>query len=246
MQRLRCDRLGRRFGTWALGFGLVGLHVAVFLVAATALTLLDLYRSPDQLTVDDGLRTWGSIVALHALAVSVFQIVRWAIHEEQLDPVAPVLDRPASGPLPAVQAGVASPGATAPSNGHVNGAWWRDLRGSWRTLMDANDPASVTTATAPAPSTNGHAPNGVHAWPSRDTVAIPPGMWPDRPLDSPLPGDGHVGTNGADQAGTTPGQWSWVEAAAASWLTPGEPEQPATPPTPPPSPDDPDAPASTA
>ncbi|MGH2534202.1 MAG: hypothetical protein ACRDJW_18190 [Thermomicrobiales bacterium] len=244
-QMLRLARLGRRCGTWALGFGLVGLHVALFLVAATALILLDLYRSPDQITVDDGLRAWGSIVALHALAVTVFQIVRWAIHEEHLDPVAPVLDRPISGPLPAAQTGVAAP-STAPANGQAHGAWWRDLRGSWRTLMDANDPAAVVTTTAPAPGANGHTPHGVHPWPSRDTVSITSGAWPERAHGAPPPDDDYIASNEGYHVGTTPAHWSWVEAAAASWLTPGDPEQPSPAVTPPPPPDDPDTPASNA
>jgi hypothetical protein len=176
--------------------------------------------------------------------VTVFQIVRWAIQEEQLEPVAPILDRPAPGSLPLSESSVVAPPVAVSSNGNTNGAWWRDLRGSWRTLMAANDPNGVATMTPPAPNSNGHVPNGAQSWPSRDATPAPPGVWPDRPLDSSPPAEGYT-ANGVDHAAD--GQWSWVEAAAASWLIPTESDQPApTQTTPPPPADDSDTPAPNA
>jgi hypothetical protein len=220
--RTRLDQLGRRFGAWALGFGLVGLHVAVFLVVATGLILLDLYRSPDQLTVDDNLRTWGSIVALHALAVTVFQIVRWAIHEEQIEAVADPL--PA---MPQTSYAVITPVHDPLAIGTTSGSWWRDLPARWRTLMEPQQ-ATVTTATMAAPSANGHVSNGAHGWPAAHTQSLTnqPGAWPARPADAAPSINGHLDLNGADRTAPDPARWSWVEAAAAAWLTPREPDSP--------------------
>ncbi|HET8524526.1 MAG TPA: hypothetical protein VFL82_14915 [Thermomicrobiales bacterium] len=73
------NRLRRGLAARLLGPGLLLVHIGIFLVAATALILINLYRHPAGLTVGGALRTWAAIVAFHALVVALYPVVRWSV-----------------------------------------------------------------------------------------------------------------------------------------------------------------------
>lgn len=63
------SRVSNGFTAWALGPGLLTLHIAVYLLACVGLLFRDLYRSPNDIGVDVTLRRWGFVVLFHAIAV---------------------------------------------------------------------------------------------------------------------------------------------------------------------------------
>jgi hypothetical protein len=79
------NRLRRGLAARLLGPGLLLVHIGVFLVAATALILINLYRHPSGLTIGGALRTWAAIVAFHALIVALYPVVRWSVVTAEID-----------------------------------------------------------------------------------------------------------------------------------------------------------------
>jgi hypothetical protein len=53
------------------------IHLGVFLIAATLLVLLDLYRHPGSFTISPLLKAWTIIVALHASIAAAVPLSRW-------------------------------------------------------------------------------------------------------------------------------------------------------------------------
>lgn len=55
---------------WVLGIGFLSLHASVFFVSLVGLLLWNLYDAPNDLWALDVVRRWGTLLALHALAVA--------------------------------------------------------------------------------------------------------------------------------------------------------------------------------
>jgi hypothetical protein len=198
--------LDRWLKDWALGYGAVCLHMAIFLVTSTAIVLVQLYRTPDHLSLDL-VRTWGSIVALHGLAVTVVQSVRWAIAEEQASQQGQAA---ASQPAETVTVAV-------PADIRIR-SWWQATVERWRQALDpvpAPVPAAAALAEAPMET-----PAAVE--PARSEPAAHP-SWPTRRATSlssaPATAAPTPSTNGED--GDASSRWSWMEAAATAWLAQG-------------------------
>jgi hypothetical protein len=82
------------------------LNIGLFLLAATGLFLYNLYHDPRNIDVFEQLRFWALLIIFHAVAVTVFWIMSWAIRAEKPDPApAPRTDQPFPGPIPAIGSG---------------------------------------------------------------------------------------------------------------------------------------------
>ena len=58
--------IGRGLRRWTCGPGCLGVHVGAFLLVATALTLINVAVSPENLWFWRPLAWWGGLVAVHA------------------------------------------------------------------------------------------------------------------------------------------------------------------------------------
>jgi len=99
------DRAARRIGGWLTGYGLLSLNISLFLLAATGLFLLNLYRDPRNIDTFERLRIWALVIIFHAVAVTVLWIMSWALragHQESAKPPRPVTP---AGPIPLASAG---------------------------------------------------------------------------------------------------------------------------------------------
>jgi len=56
---------------WALGGGLLSLHISVYLLAVIGLLMLNLYRTPDRIWVQRPLGVWGLLLLFHVGAVAI-------------------------------------------------------------------------------------------------------------------------------------------------------------------------------
>lgn len=87
----QAQRIGRGLGRWLGSPAGLSLHVGLFLLGATFLTLLNLLRSPQELWFWRPLAWWGGLLLLHT-AVTVGEVVRRAA----ADP--PSVPRPVRAP----------------------------------------------------------------------------------------------------------------------------------------------------
>ena len=63
---LSVGQICRGLGGWAGGSGCLGVHLVVFFLGATVLTLLNVARSPDDLWFWRPLAWWSGLILLHA------------------------------------------------------------------------------------------------------------------------------------------------------------------------------------
>jgi hypothetical protein len=77
------DRATKRLGGWLTGYGLLSLNIGLFLLTATGLFLYNLYHDPRNIDVLEQLRFWALLIIFHAVAVTVFWIVSWAVRAEK-------------------------------------------------------------------------------------------------------------------------------------------------------------------
>lgn len=113
----QAERVGRRLGQWLGGPPGLALHVGLFLLGATFLTLVNLLRSPQDLWFWRPLAWWGGLLLLHA-AVTVGGVVRRveadAPAPQPVRPVRPVREARGEPRLkPALQTVVARTATTA-------------------------------------------------------------------------------------------------------------------------------------
>jgi hypothetical protein len=100
------ERATKRLGGWLAGFGLLSLNIGLFLLAATSLFLYNLYHDPQNIDVLNQLRIWALLIIFHAVAVTVFWIMSWAIRAEKPEPARPPRsEQPFPGPIPAIGSG---------------------------------------------------------------------------------------------------------------------------------------------
>lgn len=112
-------RLGRGVGSWTLGRGLLSLHVGAYLLTATALILLNLTRSPNDLWFQDPLRRWGVFVVLHAALVvggwTAWHVSRWSRRRSQAETVAEAVVPVSAGRFSRYRTGAPTPPSAAPA-----------------------------------------------------------------------------------------------------------------------------------
>jgi hypothetical protein len=100
------DRATKRLGGWLAGYGLLSLNIGLFLLAATGLFLYNLYHDPRNIDLLDQLRYWALLIIFHAVAVTVFWIMAWAIRAEKPESTrTPRTDQPFPGAIPAIGTG---------------------------------------------------------------------------------------------------------------------------------------------
>lgn len=115
----QAQRVGRGLGRWLGGPAGLALHVGLFLLGATFLTLLNLLRSPQEIWFWRPLAWWGGLLLLHT-AVTVGEVVRRAAADS---PPAPRPVRAARGAprlapaLRTIVAGTVSTAATVVAGG---------------------------------------------------------------------------------------------------------------------------------
>jgi hypothetical protein len=96
----------KRLGGWLAGFGLLSLNIGLFLLAATGLFLYNLYHDPRNIDVFEQLRYWALLIIFHAVAVTVFWVMSWAVRAEKPNTTgAPRIDQPFPGAIPAIGSG---------------------------------------------------------------------------------------------------------------------------------------------
>ena len=93
MERLPLDRICRGLGGWAGGPGCLGVHAGAFFLGATALTLLNVARSPYDLWFWRPLAWWGPVLALHAGLVFGGAVRRGGAARSGVDTAAPMWRR---------------------------------------------------------------------------------------------------------------------------------------------------------
>jgi hypothetical protein len=169
------NRLRRGVAARLLGPGLLLVHIGVFLVAATALILINLYRHPSGLTIGGALRTWAAIVAFHAFVVALYPIVRWSVATSEIDGQDPLqrlreastrlrspMPRFPSGegrvPLAArVRANLTQPVSLDAFQGQSVQAIWQRVTVRWQRLTNEQIiPPSDMTNGGSQPYHNGH------------------------------------------------------------------------------------------
>jgi hypothetical protein len=169
------NRLRRGAAARLLGPSLLLVHIGIFLVAATALIMINLYRHPSGLTIGGALRTWAAIVAFHALVVALYPVVRWSVVTSEIDgqdPLqrlreasthlrAPVLRLPSADgrvPLAArVRANLTQPVSLDAFQGQSVQAIWQRMTVRWQRLTNEQIiPPSDTMNGGGQPNHNGH------------------------------------------------------------------------------------------
>ncbi len=73
------DRASKQLVRWLTGFGLLSLDIGLFLIATTALFLLNLYQDPSNIDVVDKVRPWALLIVFHTIAVLILWIMSWAL-----------------------------------------------------------------------------------------------------------------------------------------------------------------------
>jgi hypothetical protein len=141
--QLRVDEIGRDLAGWAVGLGLLRLHLAVFSLGATGLVLLNLYRAPTESWSVDAIRLWAIALACHATALLAGWSTWRAVRPHRLPKAAP------GGPIAVAVHAAAQvrlwPGASPAPSGHA--APIQPATADW-----------VQPATGNGVSSNGHAP----------------------------------------------------------------------------------------
>lgn len=62
---IQWGRLNQAVTSWVTGYGLLSVHIGLYLLAAAILVLINLYRSPDHFHVQGALFIWGIILLIH-------------------------------------------------------------------------------------------------------------------------------------------------------------------------------------
>jgi hypothetical protein len=100
------DRATKRLGGWLAGYGLLSLNIGLFLLVATGLFLYNLYDDPRNIDVLERLRLWALLIIFHAVAVTVFWIMSWAVRADRSEPTRSLRpDAPTPGIIPAIGSG---------------------------------------------------------------------------------------------------------------------------------------------
>ena len=122
---LSVGQICRGLGGWAGGSGCLGVHLVVFFLGATVLTLLNVARSPDDLWFWRPLAWWSGLILLHA-GLTLGGVTRRVRVRRA--------DAPATDPQPAPQPFMASDGITGaprlPSVLALVGSWVRRRAGN--------------------------------------------------------------------------------------------------------------------
>jgi hypothetical protein len=100
------DRATKQLGGWLTGYGLLSLNIGLFLIAATALFLLNLYQDPRNIDTFERLRIWALLIIFHAVAVTILWIMSWALRAGQSEPsTTSKAATNTSGPIPIAASG---------------------------------------------------------------------------------------------------------------------------------------------
>lgn len=223
-------RAGERVLRVLTGGSLLAIHLTVFGAAFLASFAWSLINHPMDLSSLDGFRVWGVLVALHAVLVGCYQLVArfmgWSEPEVVTD-AAPIrrpvhVDERQTEAVWAAAA-VAAPKPNAPTRRWSVPSSRRTTRdqsatsGDWPqqpAILSSDDREDVGEVTWPdsAPLSTVLNSSAATASPSDELVSIDPSAGADTTQTWV---DGFV----ESQARPKEQRWSWVEAAAASWLS---------------------------
>jgi hypothetical protein len=171
------DRATKQLGGWLTGYGLLSLNIGLFLIAATALFMLNLYQDPRNIDVFQQLRFWALLIIFHAVAVTIVWIMSWALRAGQSEPS--MASKPAannSGPIPIAASGQTtsrsrfSPTVSTPvildTDEETEHFWRRRSTAIWRKHEPGKQDTWSWATTEEAEVT--------HTWPDGDSFEVAP------------------------------------------------------------------------
>jgi hypothetical protein len=253
--RLHLDAAVRRANTrltrWVFGMGFLAFHLAVFISAFVVAFAWDLISHPESLRVVDPFRYWGIVAIVHTVlaggGILAWKMLR--LGESGRSPVIPAPtysaiapQRPRPSAPYAIQAPItvqvprASRWSTMTSNPRRTPWAVRPVEQNWpqqpsflRNAPNTQDAGFPDVGEATWPESVPLSTSlGVSAAPESDQVV----SVDHRPSPSQSWIEGFIGSRTSEKEH----RWSWVEAAAGSWLSrrdnvpPPEPTPEATPP----------------
>jgi hypothetical protein len=228
------QRANSRLVRWVFGTGFLAFHLAVFTSAFVIAFAWDLITQPDSLRVVDAFRYWGIIAIVHTVLAGG-GILAWKLFHFGDSGRSPVIPAPtyrlASASRPRPQAPYA---IQAPITVQVpRASRWSTMTAGSRRIPWSGRPVEQNWPQQPSFLRNapGTADAGVQdvgeaTWP--DTVPLSTSLGVSAAPESdqvvsvdhrPSPSENWIEGFIGSRASEKEHRWSWVEAAAGSWLS---------------------------